>query len=139
MNSGKSKKPNSWITTRTDQAIYNAAKERARAMRQNPTPAEDILWQHLRQKQINGYRFRRQHPIDRFIVDFYCRAAQLVIEVDGTVHDTPEQAEYDEERQLFLQEAGLQVLRFRNAQVINETDAVVQIIKDFLSIRHESS
>ena len=99
-------------------------------MRKNLTPAENILWQRLRKKQFGGLRFRRQHPIGRFIVDFYCAEARLVVEVDGGVHDEPGHAEYDEDRQRFLQALGLRVLRFSNAQVINETDAVLEVIAE---------
>ena len=117
-----------WARTHTDRAIYRDIQERARLMRRNPTPAENILWQRLRQKQIGGFQFRRQHPISRFIVDFYCAAARLVIEIDGSIHDAAEHKEYDAARQACLEEIGLRVLRFSNAQVINETDAVVDIV-----------
>ncbi len=119
-----------WAHTHTDREIYDDIKERARFMRQNPTRAEVILWQRLRGKQIDGFRFRRQHPINRFIVDFYCAEARLVIEVDGAVHDEPGHAEYDEDRERFLQALGLTVLRFGNAQVLRETDAVVEVIAE---------
>ena len=119
---------NSWAHTHTDRAIHHDIKERARAMRNNSTLAEIVLRQRLRRKQVAGFRFRRQHPIDRFVVDFYCPAARLAIEIDGSIHDAKEQKEYDAARQAFLQDIGLQVLRFSNAQVINETDAVLEII-----------
>ena len=101
-------------------------------MRKQPTQAESVLWRHLRGQQISGYRFRRQHPIDRFIVDFYCREAGLVIEVDGSVHDSREAKEYDEARQKFLEQRGLTVMRFRNAQVVNDTNMVLASIFAFL-------
>ena len=119
-----------WAHTHTDRAIYHDINERARFMRQNPTPAERILWRRLRHKQVGGFRFRRQHPIGQFIVDFYCATARLVIEIDGSIHDAPEQREYDAARQAHLEEIGLRVLRFSNAEVINETDAVVEIIAE---------
>ena len=102
-------------------------------MRKNPTPAEHLLWQRLRHKQVAGLRFRRQHPINRFIVDFYCAEARLVIEVDGSIHAAPEQAEYDADRQMFLDQLGLQVLRFSNTQVLTETDAVLEVIAESLA------
>ena len=119
-----------WAHTHTDRAIYRDIQERARVMRKNPTPAERILWRRLRRKQIGGFHFRRQHPISRFIVDFYCAAARLVIEIDGSIHDAAEQREYDAARQAHLEEIGLRVLRFSNAQVIRETDAVVEAIAE---------
>ena len=102
-------------------------------MRQNPTPAESRLWQRLRSKQILGFRFRRQHPIERFIVDFYCRDARLVVEVDGPFHDLPQAQAYDEARQKCLEEKGLTLLRFSNDQVLYATDAVLDEIAAHLS------
>ena len=81
---------------------------------------------------MRGFRFRRQQPIDRFIVEFYCRLAQLVVEVDGPSHDSKAAAEYDNQRTQFLTELGLSVLRFSNEQVIYDTDAVLTIIADHL-------
>lgn len=82
---------------------------------------------------MRGYRFRRQHPIDRYIVDFYCRQAQLVVEVDGSSHHRTEAQEYDAQRTRFLNELGLTVLRFGNEQVIYETDAVLNTIAEHFS------
>lgn len=101
-------------------------------MRKRPTSAEMMLWQFLRGKRIRGFRFRRQQPIDRFIVDFYCRQAQLVVEVDGSSHHSTEAAEYDDQRTRFLEELGLSVLPFSNEQVIYETDAVLNTIAEHL-------
>ena len=122
-----------WLGTRTDRAVYDEIKARAKNMRQNPTPAEAIVWNRIRRKQLLGFRFRRQHPIDRFIADFYCREARLVIEIDGLIHDLPEQIEYDAARQTFLEQRGLRLLRFTNAQVINSPDSVISTIVEHLS------
>ncbi|MDE2747484.1 MAG: endonuclease domain-containing protein [Chloroflexota bacterium] len=100
-----------WTSTHTDSAIYGDIKSKALAMRRRPTRAENALWQYLRGKRMRGFRFRRQQPIDRFIVDFYCRQAQLVVEVDGPSHHSTEAAEYDEQRTRFLNELGLSLLR----------------------------
>ena len=94
-------------------------------MRKEPTPAEKRLWQQLRGNRL-GVRFRRQHAIDRFIVDFYSRAASLVIEVDGSIHQYSE-AE-DAVRQEFLQSLGLRVIRFTNDEIEHEIDAVLSQI-----------
>ena len=88
-----------WVQTHTDREIYADMKLRATYMRRNPTPAEDRLWRLLRGRQVGGFHFRRQHPIGRFIVDFYCAMARLVIEVDGSVHNQPGYDEYDSQRQ----------------------------------------
>ena len=121
-----------WISTATDREYYDDIKAHARRMRKQPTPAEKILWRRLRDKQVNGYKFRRQHPIDRFIVDFYCREAGLVIEVDGAVHDSSEAREYDDAHQQFLEHRGLTVLRFSNAQVFNDVNSVLHTVFRFL-------
>ena len=81
---------------------------------------------------MRGFRFRRQQPIDRFIVDFYCRQAQLVVEVDGESHSFAAAAEYDSQRTAFLKALGLSVLRFSNERVIHETDAVLNTISRHL-------
>ena len=120
-------------STHTDRAIYDDIKERAHRMRQNPTPAEAVLWIRLRRKQISGFHFRRQHPINRFIVDFFCPAARLIIEIDGSAHNDPGQRRYDQDRQQFLEQAGFKVLRFTNEQTLRETDEVIDAITRFLS------
>jgi very-short-patch-repair endonuclease len=99
-------------------------------MRREPTPAEEKLWQKLRHKQLLGFKFRRQHTIDRFIVDFYCGEARLVVEVDGEVHDYTQ--EEDAIRQDFLESLGLRMVRFRNEEVLNEIDGVVEEIVGWL-------
>jgi very-short-patch-repair endonuclease len=113
-------------TWRTPPELWQKLKPLARQMRHNPTAAEDKLWQHLRNKQLLGYKFRRQHAIDRFIVDFYCREACLVVEVDGSSHDYTQQE--DAIRQEFLESQGLRIIRFTNDQVLNQTGAVLEQI-----------
>ena len=85
-------------------------------MRRNPTPAEDLLWQRLRDRRLAGFKFRRQHSVDRFIVDFYCPQTRLVVELDGPIHE--QSREHDAVRQEFLETRGLRVLRFQNGQVM---------------------
>jgi very-short-patch-repair endonuclease len=99
-------------------------------MRREPTPAEQKLWQKLRHKQLLGFKFRRQHVIDRFIVDFYCREARLVVEVDGEVHQYTQQE--DAIRQEFLESLGLRVVRLRNEDVLNSIDGVLEEIIGWL-------
>ena len=102
-------------------------------MRRYPTPAEALLWKRLRKRQVKDFRFRRQHPIVRFIVDFYCAESKLVVEVDGSVHDEHGHDEYDADRQQFLEALGLRVLRFTNDEVVGDTDVVVDVIADALA------
>ncbi len=87
------------------------------------TEAEQLLWNRLRGNQLRGFHFRRQQVIDGFIVDFYCHAAGLVLEVDGGIHAA--QGEYDEQRDLALSRRGLRVLRVRNGEVLRNLDEVV--------------
>jgi very-short-patch-repair endonuclease len=98
-------------------------------LRNSMTPAEKILWGKLRNKQVLGYRFRRQHPIKDFIVDFFCYDAMLVIEVDGEVHDQGKQIERDIERTNILRKLGIKELRFKNEEVINQLDQVIEKIE----------
>ena len=99
----------------------------ARDLRKNPTPAEIKLWKHLRNGQIEGHKFRRQHIIHTFIVDFYCASAKLVIELDGEIHR--QQQDYDTERDKFLAARGYQILRFPNDAVLYKIDSVLEHIK----------
>ncbi|MBL7202570.1 MAG: endonuclease domain-containing protein [Anaerolineae bacterium] len=105
-----------WRTT-------EAVQERARQLRSEQTPTERRLWARLRQRQVYGLRFRRQHPIGRFIVDFCCISHKLVIEIDGRTHDT--QMAYDEARTEWLEGQGYRVIRFTNDQVEREIDGVL--------------
>lgn len=105
---------------------------RAKLLRNRLTPAERMLWGYLRKNQLEGYRFRRQHPIRYWIVDFYCHAAKLVIEVDGSVHNIVEQRQYDASRTKELELLGLRVLRFDNAEVYHHVDEVLDAIRAWL-------
>lgn len=98
----------------------------SRDLRSNMTDAEQLLWQRLRRKQILGLLFYRQKPILNFIVDFYCSAANLVIECDGGQHYTETGLEADQNRDHALSELGLLTLRFSNHQILTEIDAVVE-------------
>jgi very-short-patch-repair endonuclease len=104
---------------------------RARQMRQSPTPAETLLWQHLRKSRLAGYKFRRQHIIETFIVDFYCPAGRLVVEIDGGIHEN--QKDYDQIRETDLREMGYQVIRFENDIVLRKTHWVLKEILTALS------
>lgn len=103
-------------------------KQIVRNIRKEPTFSEQKLWMHLRNKQLDGIKFRRQHPVGGFIVDFYCPSARLAIELDGGVHLDSEQSSYDLLRQKELAEQGVKVIRFWNSEVDREIDAVLQTI-----------
>ena len=100
-----------------------AIQDRARELRREQTPAEQQLWARLRNKQLYGLKFRRQHPIGRFIADFSCVSERLVVELDGDSHSTQE--EYDQERTAWLEDRGYRVIRFANRQIERQLDAVL--------------
>ncbi len=102
--------------------------EHCREMRKDATDAETLLWQLLRDRQLLGFKFRRQHVIEGYIADFYCHKAGLVVEVDGGGHAEEEQSRYDAERTVHLQALGLRVIRFWNDQVLKQTDDVLEAI-----------
>jgi len=99
----------------------------ARQLRNNQTDAEKLLWEKLRGNQT-GYKFRRQHPLINYIVDFYCHALRLVIEVDGDVHLTPAGKMEDADKDATLVSNGYKILRFTNLHVLSDIDDVMQII-----------
>lgn len=109
----------------------------ARELRRNRTVAEMVLWARLRRKALGGFRFRQQHPIGPYIADFYCDEAGLVVEVDGDVHDEDMRQMRDRYRDLALTGHGLEVLRFDNEEVLNNTEEVVATIQATLGKRVE--
>ena len=109
--------------------FYNASPDifrNAEDLRNNMTEAEEILWERLRKKQL-GVRFKAQHPIERFIADFYCHQSKLVIEVDGEIHKY--QKEYDDGREAEIEKYEIKILRFTNSEVINDIETVIEKIK----------
>ncbi len=106
---------------------------RARQLRRNATDAESLLWQLLRNRQLDGWKFRRQHPVGPYILDFYCHEAGLAVELDGSQHAEPAQAGYDAERTQALETGGIRVLRFWNNEVLKNTNAVLQEIWNVLN------
>ena len=110
-------------------------KENSRMLRTGMTDAEQVLWQHIRRKQIQGVQFYRQKPLLAFIVDFYCPAAKLVIELDGSQHFEAEHQAKDQDRDAALAGLGLRVLRFDNRQVLLETEAVLVVIDKIVKER----
>jgi very-short-patch-repair endonuclease len=103
-------------------------KQTARRLRNAMTHSEQMLWPRLRKKQLQSTQFYRQKPIGAYIVDFYAPKAKLVVEVDGSQHLGPEHGQNDAERDAYLASEGLRVLRFSNMQVLQELDAVVDVI-----------
>ena len=114
-----------------DPLNYQLLKEFAKNNRKYPTEAESILWDCLKGNSL-GKPFRRQHIIGNYIVDFLCLPARLVIELDGMYHQLPQQMSDDNMRSEWLSEHGYKVIRFRNEEVIDDTDSVLQRIKKHL-------
>ena len=111
-----------------DCANYDVLKELAYKNRKNPTEAEAIIWNYLKGKQL-GLHFRRQHIIGNYIVDFSCPTKKIAIEIDGGYHDQPEQKEYDEKRSEWLISKGWKIIRFKNEEIIANTENVISKIK----------
>jgi methionine--tRNA ligase beta chain len=111
-----------------DPMTYSLLKTFVEQHRSKPTEAENALWQILRGKKIGGYKFRRQHIINNYIADFIALAEKLVIEIDGLIHQLPENQSNDEIRTIELNQHGFEVIRFTNEQVLNDTDNVINAI-----------
>jgi len=118
--------------------FYNASPEihkRAKELRKNMTPAEKVLWKHIRNRKLGKLKFRRQHPIDIFIADFYCHELKLVIEIDGGIHQLPENSEYDIGRNAEMKEMGIEIIRFTNEEVLNTIEQVLKRINETMKGR----
>jgi len=97
---------------------------RAKELRKNMTKAEKLLWEELKGKKLGGYKFRNQHPISKFIIDFYCHNKRLGIEIDGAIHNTKGHKFYDNDRTGILNDFGIKILRFKNEEVFNDLEKV---------------
>jgi very-short-patch-repair endonuclease len=111
-----------------------ALLQAARDLRQHMTDAEQCLWHCLRGKQLNGFRFRKQHPIAHFVLDFYCPAVRLAIEIDGGQHNTAPGCASDAERTRCLKARGIRVLRFWNHEVLQDLPGVLERIWEALHL-----
>jgi len=100
----------------------------SRQLRENTTDAERLLWSKIRRKQVKNYQFFRQKPIGKYVVDFYCKEARLVIEVDGGQHYEDKNMEEDKKRDKFLKSFGLRVIRFTNLDILKNISNVVNKI-----------
>jgi very-short-patch-repair endonuclease len=104
--------------------------EIARKLRREQTKSEAILWEALRNRKLEGKKFRRQHPIGKFVVDFYCDAEGLIVEVDGSIHELPKQQELDRQRQALLESLGLRFVRLKATQVETDLASSLDAIRD---------
>src|SRR5690606_15820632 len=130
------KKTYNWKTA--DPMLYGLMKDFAKRMRSVPTDAERLIWDLLRGKKLEGFKFRRQHIIGSYIADFICLKENLIIEIDGLIHQLPEHKLNDQERTTWLEEKGYKVIRFSNEEVFQNTEKVLEIIlKNLQSISLE--
>lgn len=104
----------------------------AKSLRKNSTLPEQKLWAQLRNRQLEGFKFRRQVPIGPFIADFVCPEKMLVVELDGWTHSTPEELAYDRRRTAFLNTEGYRVVRFHNIETVQGMDGLLRLILDEL-------
>ena len=111
---------------------HPATKEYRRLLRKTETPTERMLWKRLRGKQLDGYRFRQQHGFGPYVMDFYCPSIRICIELDGGVHDEKKIKIKDEERTEFLKQNKIHVLRFRNEEVEQDIENVLERIRDYI-------
>ncbi|WP_316756948.1 endonuclease domain-containing protein [Pedobacter aquatilis] len=103
--------------------------EFSKVLRKTQTDAEGIVWRSLRNRNILGFKFRRQHPLDKYIADFYSHEAKLIIEIDGGIHNQVDNIEYDKNRSYELEELGIKVLRFTNEEVNESLGMVMNVIR----------
>ena len=108
------------------------AKDLRRRLRKDPTPAEDMLWQALRNRKLNGEKFTRQHSIGAYVTDFYCSKHKLAIEVDGAIHLRPDVAERDIRRSEYIEAWNITIIRFTNEEVLGYLNDVLEKIKSQL-------
>ena len=102
-------------------------------LRTNATPAEKLLWQYLKEKQISNYKFQRQHGVGPYILDFYCPVLRLGIELDGNVHEDVIVQGHNLEREMYLKKiASINILRFANEEVTSNTEAVIEVIHSWI-------
>ena len=117
-----------------DESMYKGAPPdsfaKAKFLRKNMTDAEKLLWEKLKDKKLKGFKFRRQHPIHIYIVDFYCHKLKLIIELDGGYHDSKEQKLLDAERSEILKFQDLEIIRFTNDEVLGNIELVMRKIEE---------
>ncbi|WP_414622118.1 endonuclease domain-containing protein [Calothrix sp. CCY 0018] len=106
----------------------NSEKEKRRSLRQNIVKAEQIIWDKIRNRQIEDCKFRRQYSVDKFVIDFYSPILKLAIEIDGESHFKEGAAEYDRERQMYIESLGIKFIRFTNNDVYENLDGVLESI-----------
>jgi very-short-patch-repair endonuclease len=123
-------RPNSMWKDAVPMIFSNAKK-----LSKNPTKAEEVMGLSLKNNQLDGYKFRRQHPLLNYVADFYCHKLKLVIEIDGEYHQTVEQKKLDKERTVNIEFQGLYVIRFTNDEVLTDINSVLSKMKEFIQLK----
>lgn len=124
-----------WYIRLTMTILFNKhrLKERRQKLRNSMPPAEVMMWRYLRQSRLQGFKFRRQYSIGGYVVDFYCPKCKLAIELDGPSHYVNDAVQtYDKQRQQFIEQSGIRVIRFTNKEVYRNIDGVITTIIDFI-------
>ena len=117
--------------------FFNRSSETAkrRVLRNSATDYEQILWRRLKGKQLDGLKFRRQFSVGPYIIDFYCPAVKLALELDGAIHNMGDQPQYDAERQAFIETFGIRFLRFSNNMIEGDIESVIETIRHATHLR----
>ncbi|HMN47871.1 MAG TPA: endonuclease domain-containing protein [Ignavibacteriaceae bacterium] len=113
-------------------------KEKRRKLRKDQTFCEKIMWTYLRDRKTLGYKFRRQYSVDHYVIDFYCPELKLAIELDGSIHDEPDQIEHDKHRQDYLEKFGITFLRITNDELMSNSNIAFKKIEKEINIVEES-
>ena len=115
---------------------YNKSseKEKRRKLRQYQTNAEELVWRYLRNRQMLGYKIKRQYSVDHFVIDFYCPKLKLAIEVDGESHNNPEQKKYDIQRQKYLEEFDINFVRIKDEDLLGNPNKAFMKIEDAIKL-----
>lgn len=111
---------------------WKSEKLKRRKLRNDMSPPEQVLWYYLKNKQLGGYKFRRQVSIGKYVVDFYCPKLKLAIEIDGDSHYHPASKEYDRKREKWIKEFGIKFLRFTNKDIVENREGVIDFLSDYL-------
>jgi adenine-specific DNA-methyltransferase len=112
--------------------IKSLILQRNKKLRKNSTPQEIIFWSRVRAKRFKGLKFKRQHPIGRYVIDFICLEKKLIIEIDGWQHKEEKQERYDKERTDYLEKQGFRIIRFWNDEVNNNLEGIFLKLEEFL-------
>ena len=120
---------------------YNKSseKEKRRKLRQNQTNAEELVWRYLRNKQMLGYKFKRQYSVNHFVIDFYCPELKLAVEVDGASHNNLEQQEYDIQRQKYMESFNIKFVRIKDEELLGNPNQEFMKIEDAIKLLEKNS